>query len=352
MTKKNLMGAAILAGAALMGGTAVAQDEELVRAATEEGSLLIYTTHGSSFWQSALEAFSEAYPGIDVEYVQLGGSEVWERYRAESATNVRTADLMTAGSPNQFVIALDRGDIMDFRPEGFEEHLGRFEEPEPGIIPLAIDVMSIIYNQALLPEELWPTSFADLAEKVAANPDVFNGMVASWDPFASNLGTGFSVALDRHYGEDYWSALADMSEALRFEDGATAMMEKVTSGEYLAAYLVSRSRISAMSPAQARLVGWAPFGGDEPANIVTAAIPTHSQNVNAAKLFVTFLVTPEAQDLLSESGLYVIHPEATLDDTYEAVMDAHGGVAIFGYGREFLNYEEDYLPRVEEAFGR
>lgn len=338
--------------AALSGGVAAAQDQALIDAATQEGSLLIYTTHGESFMRPQIDAFSAKYPGISVEFVELGGTDRFERYRAESSTGVRTADLILGGSPNQFVISAQKGEIMDFAPEGLAAHLGTFPQSIPGVIPLAIDVMSIIYNKATLPEELWPTGFADLADKVAANPDVFNGKVATWDPFESNLGIGFTVALDHDYGQVYWDSLAKMAPALKFEGGATAMMEKVTSGEYNAAYLVSRSRIKALSEAQQSLVGWTPFGGPEPANVIAAAIPVKSQNVNAAKLFVDFLVTPESQNLMADTGLYVINPASSLEDSYTSVVQASGGVSLYGYGTEFLTYEQDYLPRVNAAFGR
>src|SRR5690606_21488146 len=151
-----------------------------------ENGILLYTTGNPRSWVPFIEAFNAKYPWIRVEPLELGGNEIWERFYAEDATGVRTADVISGGSPNKFIEAYDRGVLLDYVPQGFEE-LPPVPESVPGVTLVSADAQVMIYNKLALPEALWPTSFTDLAEKVAENPDVFAGKVVTFDPIDSSV---------------------------------------------------------------------------------------------------------------------------------------------------------------------
>lgn len=67
--------------------------EQIVEASKDEGTLLVYSVMAESNWKPVIEAFNELYPWIEVQTLDLGGSEVFERYYAETISGAQTADL-------------------------------------------------------------------------------------------------------------------------------------------------------------------------------------------------------------------------------------------------------------------
>ena len=87
--------------------------------AKTEGSLLIYTNMGQKNWQHVIEGFRAKYPDITVDILDVGSREAIERYLAESATGVATADLIATASQPGWLDLQARGEIMDYTsPEG------------------------------------------------------------------------------------------------------------------------------------------------------------------------------------------------------------------------------------------
>jgi iron(III) transport system substrate-binding protein len=334
-------------------------DSAVVEASRAESGLLIYSTGDARAMETTIAGFNALYPWISVEMLELGGNELWERYRAEAASGVRTADVALGGSPHRFVEAYDRGEVMDYTPVDVDV-LPTFPDMVPGVWTVAVDPQVIIFNKALLPEELWPTGFVDLAEKIAANPDVFNGRVAVFDPVASSVGPGYLLGIRSVLGEDaFWTAFEQMAPALRFESGGTAMLEKVTSGEHLVAFLVGRYlSVTRITGAREQIVGWTYHDDGQPLQLRSMAITAQPTSPNSAMLFADFLVSVEGQVAFGGSGSSPVHPDVEDSEgvlTYGTVLEETGGTdnaAYYGYGRDIFEYEATVAPRINELLGR
>lgn len=334
-------------------------EEELVAGASAERGLLLYSTGDARSWEATLAAFGEKYPGINVEILELGGNELWERFRAESATGVRTGDMAVGGSPHRFVEAADRGELMDYKPAGVDE-LPTFPDAVTGVTVIAVDPQVILFNKAILPENLWPTGIGDLAEKAAANPGVFEGKIATFDPVSSSVGPGYNLAINSVQGDEtYWSNMEKLLPLLRFESGGTSMLEKVTSGEHVAAFFVGRYlSVSRITGPRERIVGWAYHDDGEPLQLRSMAILGNATSPNSAKLLANFLVSAEGQAVYGTSGSSPVHPDVAATDSvlpYSQLLEEIGGTdnaAYYGFSRAIFDYDDTFAPRINEIIGR
>ena len=98
----KLFSAAILATGLIGISTANAQKlpdyypksySSIVEGSKKENKLVVYSIMAEYNWKPVLEGFKKLYPWIEVQTLDLGSSEVFERYYSERASNARTGDL-------------------------------------------------------------------------------------------------------------------------------------------------------------------------------------------------------------------------------------------------------------------
>lgn len=357
---KKLMAAGALA-LGLIGvplATLAQEDPAVVEASKAESGVLLYTTGSVESWQPFIQAFNAHYPWIKVEPLSLGGNEIWDRFYAESASGAKTADVVSGGSPNKYIEAHNKGVLLDYVPVGFDG-LPAVPDSVPGVTLISSDAQVMIWNKLKLPENLWPTGFTDLAQKVADNPDVFAGQIATFDPIDSSVGPGMHMAMAKVLGDKYWTAIEQLAPALRYESGASTMLDKVTSGEYkVAIFLTSTLVVPQMTEARSKIVGWSYFNDATPFQVRSISIAKGTQNVNSAKLFTDFMVSLEGQQAYGKGGPTTFRPGVVAGDgvmTYQDVLAAIGGeskAAIYAYDPAFATFTTDFAPRLAAALGR
>lgn len=354
--KRMLLAAALLLGAVT--APALAQDDPRIEASKSEGGLLIYGTSDPSAWAPLFEAFNAHYPWIHLEALNLGTAELLERYRAESATGTRTADILVAGAADKFVQASDNGELLAYDPVGYDRYPA-FAHPLPDVITIAPEPMILIYNKLLVPEALWPTGFQDLANKVAENPDVFAGKIGTFEPVNHAAGAGVNIAMARALGEGYWDAFTKLAPNLRFETGAGSMLDKVTTGEYVVAYFPARFVVAPLLvDGREDIVGTSFFDDAQPFQLRSLGITRNTPNPNSAQLFVDFVLSSEGQRANAAAGNTPFDP--SLEDiegitSYQDVVEAIGGedkITLYGYDREDIAAFPEYSARANQILGR
>lgn len=179
----------------LAGGTAFAQApegfpadyNEIVEAAQEEGRLIVYAPFDQHELQPLFDAFSERYPGIAVEYNDLSTPVIFNRFISEVAAGGQSADFLFSSAVDMQVKLVADGFAMEYEPVEAEHYAD-----ELNMDNLAFTVMNEpicwTFNERLIPEEARPTSHADLAEKLRAFPEIYDGKIVSYDIEKSGVG--------------------------------------------------------------------------------------------------------------------------------------------------------------------
>lgn len=330
--------------------------EEIVEASRTEGPLLVYSVMAESNWKPVIDAFHELYPWIEVQTLDLGGSEVFERYYAESASGAQTTDLMITADPTGWIeFVKNRGEAMDYEsPEKSE--LPDWSVPYPGLYTVTTDPMLILYNELVLPEDLRPKGITELAEMATSNPDIFAGKVTTYDiviPFAFAINWAFV----RDNGEEAWGLLETLGPMTLPEQSGGTQLEKLTSGEYAVGYFVS-SGVFPKLPDLEGIVGWSYIEDGTPVYLRGMAIPNGSTNINSAKLMLDFSLSHDGQVAWGQGGLTPYRSDLTAEEcprTFQSIAQEIGGedkMVLVNYDENAAAGRDAFVERWNDAFNR
>src|SRR5438105_2833160 len=95
--------------------SAAAEWQALVRAAEEEGRVVVYGAPGKEWRQFLSDAFAQAYPRITIEYYGLGGSEAGNRIMAEQNGGIFAGDVYVGGPTTVNYTLLPGGALLPVR---------------------------------------------------------------------------------------------------------------------------------------------------------------------------------------------------------------------------------------------
>ena len=311
-----------------------AEYSEIVEASRDEAPLDVYSIMSAEDWAPLLEGFNQLYPWIEVRTVDLGTTEVFERYYAEAATSAPTADAIVSIAADGWQRFIDRGELQPYQsPELAELPEWSHEWAGDGLYVMSADPFSIVYNETLLPEGAEPPeSFADVVQLVQSDPDFYQGTVAT---YAGDAQWGMFWFIDRKLREKFWDGMRSMGPALRFEASGGAMGEKMVSGEYAIAIYAPLSTIPRGSDS---FLKFALMDDAQPISDRSIGITKQAKAPNSAKLLIDFLLSEAGQQLipLMERVPYRPSVQAAVEETgwwhLSGIIDEVGEDAIVQMG--------------------
>lgn len=324
-------------------GVAWADDPALVEAATSEGAVSVYTSTDIAQAKGLLDAFTAKYPGIRIDYNDVGTNGAYNRVIAEAAAKQMGGDVVWSSAMDlQMKLAAD----------GYFEP---YASPEAGVVPdwgkyqdllyaTTIEPVGIIYNKLVVGEDQVPKTRADLIAFLG--DPAFDGVVATFDPEKSGSGFLFHTN-DLHETTDFW----DLAAAFAAANGKTysstgSIKETVVSGENALAFNIIGSYGIEWAQ-EIENLGVA-FSSDYTAGFSrVAGIPAGAPHPNAAKLFVDFMLSKEGQSALAASDLPSLRTDIETGLDLDSLNELVGGnlrpIALNDTLLEFM----DPMKRVE-----
>jgi iron(III) transport system substrate-binding protein len=163
-------------------------DAATIAAAEKEGSVLLYTNADEQLMKPVAAAFKAKYPGIQLRVLDLGDAQILQRYATETATGVRSADVVMTSDALGMLDFVKRGNVENYTDPNVK-NLPKYAQLAPGVVAMSEDPVVAVFNKALLPEAKQPKDMASLAAlsgsikgKVAttdiSNPVQFSAMSA------------------------------------------------------------------------------------------------------------------------------------------------------------------------------
>lgn len=355
------------AASVLMASLAAAQDvptgypanyAETIKAATTEGSLLIYTNMGQKNWQLVIEGFRAKYPGITVDILDVGSRESIERYLAESSTGVATADLIATASQPGWLDMQARGQIMDYAsPEA--GNWPDWSKPFPGLYTVSADPLVFAWSAMNVPEDQRAHSFTEFVELAQENKGAWANRVTTYSPISSPFGYVAHYYFVKHHGEEKAWAWLDALGALplRMETTGGPQMEKVTSGEYVVSYFMSGITVwpRVDEAGRGQFLDWNYIEDGQPMMIRGIGIPKASTHPEAAKLMLDYILSEEGQIAFGKGGLTPARPGVQPGDgvraTYSSVVEEVGeeNIIMLGYDPEMMQGYEAFQTRLRQS---
>jgi len=275
---------------------------QLVEAAKKESKVVFYTAIDLKVAEGIAKAFEAAYPGVFVQIERTGSERMFQRVQQERASNVYSADVLDGSDQAMFVSFKRQGMLEPFVPaEVAAKWPAAQRDPDGQYASVRFSLMPIAYNTKLVKPEDAPKSFADLLDPkwagkmVKAHPGYSGGIVTS------------TFQVSRDLGWNYLQKLA--KQRVLQVQSATEPPKKLALGERAVAadgleYVSNLEREKGAPIALVYPLEGTPFIPG------CAAIVTKAPHPNAAKLFVSFLFSREAQQMLADiGGMRSFHPE-------------------------------------------
>ncbi len=131
-------------------------------AGDDRETLIIYTPHGKELLQHYEDAFESEYPEVDVQWLDMGAQQVYDRIRTE---RVRPQASLWWGGPNiDFDKAADEGLLAPYRPTWHEAVDDDSRHPRDLWYATYLTPEVIMYNSDTVSEQEVATDWDDLLD--------------------------------------------------------------------------------------------------------------------------------------------------------------------------------------------
>lgn len=144
----------------------------------DDGSVLVvYTPHGRELLEHFSSGFEAAYPGVRIEWLDMGSQEVLDRLRSERANP--QADVWWGAPAEIFSAGAEEGLLAPFEPSWLEAVPDDRRDPDARWVGTYLTPEVIAYNSAAVPREEAPSEWDDVLDPR------WRGQVLIREPLAS-----------------------------------------------------------------------------------------------------------------------------------------------------------------------
>ena len=319
--KKIFFGSASLCLAAFLAGCG--GDDIATETAPAEngggisGTLDFYTSQPDADAQALVDAFKEQNPEVDVSIFRSGTEEVVSKIQAENQGGNIQADVLLVADSVTFENFKAEELLLEYESPEAEAIDEAFVDPDATYAGTKIMATGLIVNTNEVTE--LPTSWSILTDEATSGQAVMPSPLYS-GAAAYNLGV---MTRQDGLGWEFYESLR--ANDITITQGNGAVLESVATGEknygMIVDYLAARAK-SDGSPVEL-------VYPEEGVPVITepVGIMANTENEDAAKAFVDFILSEEGQQLASELGYTPIRegidaPEGlkTLDEM--TILDA------------------------------
>lgn len=275
---------------------------DLIKKAQQEGKVVFYTSVDVAVAEKVAKAFEAKYPGIKAQVERAGSERIFQRLEQEYASKIYAADVVNTSDAAHFIHWKRVGWLAPYVPEDVARHFpAEHKDPDGMFATWRTTLSPIVYNTKLVKPAEAPKSFADLLD-----PKWKGKMVKAHPGYSGTIVTStFQVARD--LGWDYLEKLSKQS--VMQVQSSTEPPKKVAQGERAIMADGNEYNYFQLKEKGAPLEVVYPTEGTPLINS-PAAVLKNSARPNAARLFQSFLFSPQAQQLLiDEGGLRSVHAQ-------------------------------------------
>jgi len=261
--------------------------DALYAKAKAEGALVLYTGGPTAPWDAAAKEFSARYSGIAVSVTGGFSNVLDKKIDAQLAAGKVEADLAVFQTLQDFVRWKEQGALLEFKPQGFDKIDPSFKDPGGAYVAIQINAHAYAYNPNLVKPEDVPRSALDFL-----NPR-FKGKVVACYPADDDATLYDFYSIVQKYGWSYMDRY--MANQPNFIQGHLGVVRNIASGESLVTFDTIAS--TSMDQKNLGLTQAIAFPQSDPLPIwpLTAAIFKSAPHPNAAKLFLSWYLSPEWQ---------------------------------------------------------
>src|SRR5438132_18234 len=275
---------------------------QLIDAAKKEGKVVWYTSIDLAVAERISASFKEKFSGIEVRVERTGAERVFQRIGQEYASNVHAVDVANSSDASHLLAWKRQGILLPYVPEDVAKYYKPEHRDADGTYAgFRATLSPIAYNTKLVRPEDAPVSFKDLLDAK------WKGKIVKAHPGYSGTILTATFEMVRDIGWDYYEALAKQN--VMQVQSATDPPKKLSLGERSVMADGTEYNIFLLKESGQPVEPVYPSEGT-PFVVGPNGIFKAAPNPNAAKLFQNYCFTPEAQQIIIDSGgLRSLHPQ-------------------------------------------
>ena len=275
--------------------------QALIDAARKEGQVNYYTSTDLPVAEKVAKAFEAKYPGIAVRVERSGAERVFQRIGQEYASNIHAVDVVNSSDAAHFIVWKRDGILAPYVPEDVARYPAEHRDVDGQFASFRVWLSIIAYNTNLVKPDDAPKSFADLLDPK------WKGKIVKAHPGYSGTIMTATYQMQRDLGWSYFEKLAKQN-IMQVQSSADPP-KKLDLGERAVMADGNEYNIFQLKEA-GRPVEPVYATEGSPLIIGPNGIFKSSPNPNAAKLFQSFCLGREAQQLIIDvGGLRSVHPD-------------------------------------------
>ena len=279
------------------------QEKNLYEAAKKEGELTWYTSHSDDVTAQALgRDFESIYPGLKVNVLRTTAQVAFQRISQEVKAGAMQVDVLSSTDIGHYVYLKDKGLLEKFVPTNADKVLDIYKnyDPDGYYYVTSAGLIGIGYNTSKLKEADAPQNWTDLTDpkwkdKIALGHPGFSGYVGTW-----------TVTLRKLYGWKFFEALAKNNPQIGRSINDTVTMlnagERIVAGSGPVGTLMESAQkgnpLAMIYPPDGSVLIIAP-----------SAVMKGVKHPNAARLFMEYLLSPDASKVWVDHFNEAIRPE-------------------------------------------
>jgi len=273
----------------------------LIDAARKEGQVVYYTSTDLPVAEKVAKAFETKYPGISVRVERTGAERVFQRIGQEYSSNIHAVDVVNSSDAAHFIVWKRDGILLPYVPEDVARYPAEHRDVDGQYASFRIWLSIIAYNTDLVKPEEAPKSFADLLDPK------WKGKIVKAHPGYSGTIMTATYQMQRDLGWSYFEQLAKQN-IMQVQSSADPP-KKLNLGERAVMADGNEYNIFELKE-KGRPVEPVYATEGSPLIVGPNGIFKSSPNPNAAKLFQSFCLSREAQQLIIDvGGLRSVHPD-------------------------------------------
>src|SRR6201996_7978144 len=268
--------------------TAVTPD--LIEAARKESKVSYYAAIQLDVAERLGKLFEAKYPGISVRVERSGAERIFQRIAQEQGSNIHAVDVANSTDVSHYLEWKKNGWLAPYLPEDVIKHFPADQYDPDGMYATSCAWLEAIgYNTNLVKPEDAPKSYADLLDPK------WLGKIVKGHPSYSGAILTTTVVLSRDLGWPYLEKLAQQKVMQGQSAGDPPV--KVMLGERAVMADGNDYKLTVFKNQGKPVEVVYPEEGS-PLIIVPSGVFKDAPNPNAARLFQSFFLSREAQQML------------------------------------------------------
>ncbi len=279
---------------------AIGVSEDVVKAAQEEGTLVVYGSCEEDYLAAACDHFKEL-TGIDVQYQRLSTGEVQAKIEEENGNP--SADVWFGGTTDPYNVAVSEG-LLEAYDATNAAHItkAKYKDADGYWYGIYTGLLGIMYNKDELERKglAAPEDFADLVD------EKYKGLI--WSSNYNTAGTAkliINTAIQK-YGHDagiQWLVDLDKNVAVYTKSGS-GPSKNIGTGECTIGLGFLHDGIYQIVDNGYSNIGLVLPSSGTSCEIGATAIFKGAKHPNAAKLWIEYALSAECVSLAAKNGSY------------------------------------------------